>query len=180
MAAIDEYVIAVYAPQCCLVLIQGVNMRIITTEEVEETLSWSETVDILNDAMIKISKGKTSAPLRTMMPLGNNNGMGMMAGAMENPAVHGIKLISLYPDNPQKGLSSHQGIMVIFDSKTGTPIAGLEAGALTALRTPAATVLATYALAREDAAIHTILGAGEQAQRHLEAFLAFNPLISRF
>jgi alanine dehydrogenase len=151
---------------------QGDNMRIVSAQEVEKLLSWSETVEILKGAMIDVSMGRTQAPLRSMMPVGNNNAMGMMAGAMDTPPVHGIKLLSLYPDNPKLGLSSHQGIMVIFDSKTGTPIAGLEAGALTALRTPAASVLATGILARENSQIHTIIGAGEQGQRHLEAFLA--------
>ncbi len=147
-------------------------MHIVTAEEVETALGWPQAVDILKTTMIDVSLGKIHAPLRTIMPIADNNCMGMMPGAMDNPPVHGIKLLSLYPENPKKGLSSHQGMMLIFDSKTGTPIASLEAGALTALRTPAATVLATGILARENAEIHTILGAGEQAQKHLEAFLA--------
>ena len=146
-------------------------MHIVTAEQVESTLSWKQVVEILGQTMIEVSQRRFLGPLRSMMPVNNNNLMGIMPGSMENPAIHGIKLISLYPDNPQKGLSSHQGLMVIFDSKTGTPVAGLEAGSLTALRTPAATVLATNQLARNDAKVHTILGGGEQAQRHLEAFL---------
>jgi alanine dehydrogenase len=150
----------------------GDDMHIVTAEQVASTLSWEQTVEILKQTMIEVSKGRIRAPLRSMMPVSNNNLMGIMPGAMENPPVHGIKLLSLYPDNPKKGLSSHQGLMVIIDSQTGTPVAGLEAGALTALRTPAATVLATNHLARKNAKIHTIIGGGEQAERHLEAFLA--------
>jgi len=147
-------------------------MHIITAEQVASTLSWQQTVAVLKQAMIEVSQGRIQAPLRTAMPVSANNLMGIMPGAMENPSVHGIKLLSLYPDNPKKGLSSHQGLMVIFDSPTGTPIATLEADALTALRTPAATLLATNHLARKHAKTHTILGGGEQAERHLEAFLA--------
>ena len=147
-------------------------MHIIDAEQVETTLSWPETVEIIRQTMIDVSKGAIKAPLRTIMAIDDNNRMGMMPGAIDNPPVHGIKLISLYPDNPSKGLSSHQGMMVIFDSRTGTPIASLEAGALTALRTPAATVVATRELARKSSKIHTILSAGEQAHKHLEAFLA--------
>jgi len=147
-------------------------MHIVTAEQVASTLSWQQTVAILKQTMIEVSQGRIHAPLRSAMPVSDKNLMGIMPGAMENPPVHGIKLLSLYPDNPKKGLSSHQGLMVIFDSQTGTPIAALEAGALTALRTPAATVLATNHLARKDAKVHTIIGGGEQAERHLEAFLA--------
>lgn len=147
-------------------------MHLVSAKEVEAALSWPEVVDVVKNAMIEVSKGRIVAPQRSMMPVDGRNSMGVMPGAMQNPAVHGIKLISLYPDNPKKGLSSHQGLMAIFDSETGTPIAGLEAGALTALRTPAATVAATHALARKNAEIFTILGTGEQAHRHIEAFLA--------
>ncbi|MBL4731015.1 MAG: ornithine cyclodeaminase family protein [Rhizobiaceae bacterium] len=147
-------------------------MRIISAEEVEAALTWPEVMEIVKNAMMEVSKGNIIAPQRTMMPIDGPNGMGIMPGGMQNPPVHGIKLISLYPDNPKKGLSSHQGLMVVFDSKTGTPIAGLDAGALTALRTPAASVAATCVLARKNSEIFTIIGTGEQAHRHVEAFLA--------
>jgi len=146
-------------------------MRFITAQEIETVLSWPEVVDVVRDAMIEVSSGGMIAPPRVRMAIDDVNGMGMMPGAVRKPAVHGIKLNSLYPGNPKKGLSGHLGMMVLFDSSTGLPVALLEAGALTALRTPAATVLATQTLAKKDASVFAILGTGEQAHRHLDAFL---------
>lgn len=124
--------------------------------------------------MIEVSNGRVTAPLRSKMEIDQGNALGMMPGAMQDPAVHGMKLINLYPGNPAKGLSSHLGVMVLFDSPTGLPIAVLDAGALTSLRTAAATVLATKTLARKDSEVFGIIGAGDLARQHIDAFLACN------
>jgi len=82
---------------------------------------------------------------------------------------YGVKLISLFPDNPAKGLSSHIGAMVLFDPETGAPSAIVDADALTAIRTAAASAVATRTLARPDATTLAIIGTGEQAVSHIEA-----------
>jgi ornithine cyclodeaminase len=82
--------------------------------------------------------------------------LGIMPGAMENPACYGTKLISLLPDNPAHGHSSHLGMMVLFEREFGTPTAIMNAGLLTAIRTAAASAVATRALARKDANSQTI------------------------
>ena len=80
-------------------------------------------------------------------------------------------MLSLFPDAPRHGLSSHQGYVLLFESTLGRPVAAIEADALTALRTAAASMLATRVLAKPDPRIFTVCGAGEQAETHLQGIL---------
>ena len=104
----------------------------ISSDEVYATLPIADCIDVIEQAMIAVSRGQADLPLRWMMPLGSGNAMGVMPGAIATPAVHGMKLISLYPDNPKRGLSSHQGVILLFDTATGTPIAAIDGASVTA------------------------------------------------
>ncbi|BCH29059.1 ornithine cyclodeaminase [Mesorhizobium sp. L-8-10] len=147
-------------------------MRQISAEEVYAALPIGECIDVVAKAMVAVSRGQAVLPLRSLMPLGSGNAMGIMPGGLSSPAVHGIKLVSLYPRNPERGLSSHQGVILLFDTETGRPIAAVDGASVTAQRTAAASAAATRALARKDARVLAILGAGEQAEHHLPAHLA--------
>jgi ornithine cyclodeaminase len=141
----------------------------ISSEDIRAALPVRDSIEVIEKAMRAVSDGLADMPLRWMMPLGGGNAMGVMPGALSQPAVHGMKLISLYPDNPRRGLSSHQGVMLLFDTESGAPLAALDAAELTALRTAAASAAATRALSRRDARVLSILGSGEQADYHLPA-----------
>lgn len=145
-------------------------MRNLDAESLAKHLTIAECVQCVRDALVAVSEGDAIQPLRTIMPLGHGNGMGSMPGALINSRVHGIKLTNLYPGNPAQGRSSHLGLMVVFDNATGECIGILDAGLLTAMRTAAASVVATQALARPHPRVFTILGAGEQAEWHVRAF----------
>src|SRR5262249_5870967 len=92
-----------------------------------------------------------------------------MPAYVGEPRGLGAKILALYPENPKRGLSSHIGVVVVFDPETGLPAAVMDAQEITAVRTAAATAVATRALARADAGTLAILGVGEQAHTHLEA-----------
>ena len=79
------------------------------------------------------------------------------------------KLVSVFPGNDAAGLPSHQALIALFDDKTGTPLALLDGTEITAVRTGASSAVATRALARPDASILAVLGAGVQGRSHLEA-----------
>jgi ornithine cyclodeaminase len=81
----------------------------------------------------------------------------------------GIKVITIFHANGALGLPSHQGVVMLFDAKHGTPLLILDAAEITAIRTAAASAVATRLLAREDATHLAILGTGEQAEKHLES-----------
>jgi ornithine cyclodeaminase len=76
------------------------------------------------------------------------------------------------PGNPARGLDTHQGTVTLFDGETGQPRAILDASAVTSVRTAAVSAVATRVLAREDARVLTILGAGVQGRAHLRAIPA--------
>jgi ornithine cyclodeaminase len=126
--------------------------------------------------MIGVSDGKARTPLRSVLPVSPGNFMGIMPGYLAEPECFGLKLLSLFPQNPAAGLSSHLGLVMLFEPEHGRPVAIIDAAELTAIRTAAVSGLATRLLAREDAADLAILGAGEQARSHLAAMLAVRPI----
>jgi len=142
-------------------------MIVATAEDVRRTLPMAKAIELVAEAMVAVSKGKANLPLRTAMDINGVNRLGIMPGVLGE--VYGVKLISLFPGNPAKGLSSHIGAMVLFDPETGAPNAMVDADALTAIRTAAASAVATRALARADAKTLAIIGTGEQALSHIEA-----------
>jgi alanine dehydrogenase len=147
----------------------------ISSEEVYAALPIAACIDVVEAVMIAVSRGQANLPLRWLMPISDGNAMGIMPGGLADPAVHGIKIVSLYPENPKRGLSSHQGVILLFDSRDGRAIASVDGASVTAQRTAAASAAATRALARKDARVLAILGSGEQADHHLPAHLAVRP-----
>ena len=78
-------------------------------------------------------------------------------------------MIGIFPENAAQGRQSHQGLIVLFEPDTGTPVCIVHAGEVTAIRTAAASAVATDALALSDAKHLAILGTGEQAVTHARA-----------
>jgi ornithine cyclodeaminase/alanine dehydrogenase-like protein (mu-crystallin family) len=107
---------------------------------------------------------------------GDRGMMGMMPGYLADPECFGVKLVSLIPRNKPPQYSSHLGLVLLFEADHGQPVALLDAAEITAIRTAAASGMATRLLARSDAGDLALLGAGEQARSHLEAMLSVRPL----
>lgn len=141
----------------------------VSAEEVARCLTYQACIPLMREAMIALSQGRTRQLLRGILDLPEGRAFGVMPGAMLDDGTFGAKLVSIYPDNFDKGGRSHQGVVVLFDGTDGAPSAVLEAGEITAIRTAAASAAATDALARPDAGRLAILGYGEQATRHVEA-----------
>ena len=144
-------------------------MILVSAEEVARLLPYEECIPLMRAAMIALSKGRTHQLLRAILDLPGGRAFGSMPGAMLDDGVFGAKLVSVYPENFAKGVSSHQGVVALFDGETGAPTAMLDAAEITAIRTAAASAAATDALARPDACRLAILGYGEQGARHVEA-----------
>lgn len=144
-------------------------MKNITADEIRKHLPMGEAIEVVQAAMVEVANGKANLPLRSVMDIDGVNKLGIMPGAMRDPVLYGVKILSLFPGNPAKGLSSHIGVVILFDADTGAPVVSMDADALTAIRTAAATAAATRVLAREDAATLAIVGTGEQAESHINA-----------
>jgi ornithine cyclodeaminase len=145
------------------------GLRIIDREEVAERLTYELCIPVVRAAMIAFSRGETRQLLRSIIPLADGHMFGIMPGALGERGVFGAKLISVFPENFEKGLQSHQGVVVLFDAETGMPNCIAHAGEVTAIRTGAASAVATDALARPQASRLALLGYGEQAATHARA-----------
>jgi ornithine cyclodeaminase len=153
------------------------SLRVISGADVRGLLPMADAISLMADVLAAVSTGRARVPLRTSIPVGAADGrLGLMPGALEQPAVFGIKLLSLFPGNAAAGLSSHLGLVALFEADHGQPLALIEASSLTAIRTAAVSAVATRVLAREDAGNLALLGAGEQAASHLEALRLVRPI----
>ena len=149
-------------------------MKIITESMVENHLSLPDCIDAMREAMISVSADQATLPIRQFMPIPGVAGkMAIMPGTTERPQrCFGIKLVCKYERAPDSDLGSHVGMVLLFDSDQGVPLAMIEGASLTAIRTSAASALATDLLAKPDTPTLAILGNGEQAHRHIRAMLA--------
>ncbi len=140
-------------------------------------LPMAECIDLMRTTMIAVSEGRVVLPLRSILVMPGDRGMmGMMPGYLAEPECFGVKLVSLIPRNKPPQYSSHLGLVLLFEAEHGQPVALLDAAEITAIRTAAASGLATRLLARHDAGDLALLGAGEQARSHLEAMLTVRTL----
>ena len=144
-------------------------MRFIDREEVARRLSYEMCIPIVREAMIAFSRGETKQLLRSIITLSEGRLFGVMPGALGAHAPFGAKILSVFQENVARGGQSHQGVVILFDPDTGAPVCVVHAGEITAIRTAAASAVATHALARADARRLAVLGTGEQAATHARA-----------
>jgi ornithine cyclodeaminase/alanine dehydrogenase-like protein (mu-crystallin family) len=153
------------------------QIRVLRGAEVRELLPMAACIDLMRGAMIALSEGRLALPLRSVLRLPGDRGMlGNMPGYLAEPECFGVKLVSLMPRNRPPLYRSHIGLVLLFEAEHGQPVALLDASEITAIRTAAASGLATQLLSRADAGDLAILGAGEQARSHLEAMCVVRPL----
>jgi ornithine cyclodeaminase/alanine dehydrogenase-like protein (mu-crystallin family) len=144
----------------------------INKETIASLLPMTECISVMEKTFRSLASGNCVQPLRPLMWLPDKKGLlGMMPGYAGDIDVMGIKVISVFPGNKNSGYSSHQGVVVLFETKNGRPICIADADEITAIRTPAASAVATNLLAKKDAETLSILGSGLQAARHIEAML---------
>jgi ornithine cyclodeaminase len=154
-----------------------VEIRVVRATEVRQLLPMPECVELMHRTMIAVSERRVVLPLRSVMVMPGELGMlGNMPGYLAEPECFGVKLVSLIPRNKPPQYSSHLGLVLLFEPEHGRPVALVDAAEITAIRTAAASGLATRLLARPDAGDLALLGAGEQARSHLESMLTVRRL----
>ena len=143
---------------------------VINQSEVRDLLPMDDCIGAVRDALVALSDGGAIQPLRPVMWLPDRRGaLGMMPGYLQSIGIIGIKTISVFPGNAGTEYDSHQGTVALFDDQTGAMVALIDATEITAIRTAAASAVATDALARPGASVLAILGAGVQGASHIEA-----------
>lgn len=157
------------------------SLRLINAHEVRRLLPMSACIGLMRKAMTYPGPGGAVQPIRTALRVPEQrNLLGMMPGfipgqADGTPAQLGIKVVTVYPGNFGTELGSHQGMVLMFDAVNGRPVGIVEAREITAIRTAAASAVATDTLARPDATVLAVFGYGEQATEHIEALLKVRP-----
>ena len=144
----------------------------ITKEKIASLLPMNECIDVMEKMFRSLAAGECLQPLRNIMWLPDRSGvLGMMPGHAAKLGVMGIKVITVFHANSEAGLPSHQGVVMLFDAKHGQPLMLFDALEITAIRTAAASAVATKLLSRKNSSTLAIIGSGEQAKRHIEAML---------
>lgn len=147
------------------------KLLVLSEHDVEQLLTYPECIEAMAEALAALARGEVHNPLRSVVrPEGASGFLGLMpayrGGA--KPA-YALKEICLFPGNPARGLDTHLGGVLLHSGETGELLAIMNASAITAIRTAAVSALATRLLARQDAKVHAIIGAGVQARSHLAA-----------
>lgn len=146
------------------------KVRLLTKADVRQTLGMSRAIELMDAAFRALSSGEIHAPMRTN--LANDVGTLLYKPVLWNAAQRfGLKAVSVFPQNAAHNLPVTTGLMLINNGATGLPLALMDAEYLTAIRTGAATGLATRLLARPDVRHAALFGAGGQAPFQLEALL---------
>ncbi|GHE75667.1 ornithine cyclodeaminase [Streptomyces longispororuber] len=150
----------------------------ITAEDMAGEERLLRVVDTLADAFADLSAGKTSSPSRTVVQHGPQRELLAGTAVWERHGVGSVKITTLTPDNPGRGLPLIHGVVVLTDLETGRVSALLEGAELTAVRTGAVAALATRLCAPEDAEDLAVIGAGVQARALVRAVSAVRPVRS--
>ena len=142
---------------------------VLSGDDVRRLLPMRDCIELMEETLRGLARGEFHQPLRSVVRAeAASSFLGLMP-AHGRDAGWGVKLLCLVPDNPSRGLDAHQGVVVLFDRETGRVRLIADASAVTEIRTAAVSAVSARALARPDARVLAVVGAGVQARSHLEA-----------
>jgi alanine dehydrogenase len=147
---------------------------LLTRKDVENVLTMKDAIAAVEDGFRQLALGNVIMPQRTAIRIpeyhGLHLGMPAYVGGGEGGGSLALKAVTVYPDNPSEyGLPTTLGTLLLHDPRTGALVALMDAGFLTAMRTGAASGVATKYLAQDDARSVGVFGAGVQARTQLMA-----------
>lgn len=139
-------------------------MLALSGPDLRQLVSMRNAIDLVGAAFQELSEGRALSPLRTSLEIRPERATTLVMPAfVPGAAALGVKVVSVFTDNPGRGLPTITALVAMFDDETGQPLAILDGAYLTALRTGAVSGAATEVLARKDATVLTVIGAGVQA-----------------
>jgi len=140
----------------------------VNEEQVRNHLQMTDLIPAMEKALIDFSTGKVTQPVRSVIKVDPPGGfLGLMPALTPNGL--GLKAVTFYPSNAERGIPTHMATIFLVDPETGAPLAIMDGRLITEMRTAAVSAVATKLLARRDAKILAILGSGVQARSHFEA-----------
>lgn len=152
-------------------------MRVLSRREVLELLSLGDCITAVERAFRLHAERRVLGPGVLGVPAGRGGFHIKAAGLAGDRSYFAVKINANFPDNPRRfGLPTIRGAVVLTDAENGEPLAMIDSGSVTALRTAAATAVAAKFLARRDSRVATLVGCGAQGEVQLEAIAAVLPL----
>ncbi|MDY7040296.1 MAG: hypothetical protein SVX38_05495, partial [Chloroflexota bacterium] len=146
------------------------TLRVLSKKDVQQAVSMARAIEIVKRAFAQLSSGKAVVPIRTQLPVDRHQGVTLfMPAYLSETDDLGVKIVSVFPRNLERDLPTIFALVVVVEAGTGRPIAAMDGTYLTALRTGAASGAATDLLARPDAHVAAVFGAGAQGRTQLEA-----------
>lgn len=146
-------------------------MRIVDAVQVSAAAPMPQLLDAIEAAYRDVAAGRDRSPIRSRMPMGEGDLL-LMPGLREDGAGASVKLVTVVPGNPARGLPLIHAVVAWLDAATGEPLAILDGPTVTAMRTGAASGVSTRLLAREDAHVLAVFGVGAQAAWQVRAVMA--------
>jgi thiomorpholine-carboxylate dehydrogenase len=143
-------------------------------QQVREHLRMTELIPAMEKALIDFSADRVTQPVRSVIKVDPPGGfLGLMPAL--TPDGLGLKAVTFYPSNAERGIPTHMATIFLVDPKTGKPLAIMDGRLITEMRTAAVSAAATKLLASPDAKVLAILGSGVQARSHVEALRIVRP-----
>lgn len=151
------------------------RLRILSEKDFEKSYSMREAIEVIANAYAMLSLGYVAVPQRIKIETSKGLILFMPAFLYKTGAL-AVKVVSVFEENIEIGLPTISAFVVLVDSETGIPLALMNGTKLTAIRTGAASGVATNLLAREDAHVFALFGAGGQAKEQVRAVIAVRPI----
>jgi len=146
------------------------TLRFFTEDEVRARLPIADLIDVMERALVEFSAGRVQQPVRTVLEFGEARSLfGLMPSYVPVLPALGAKMVTVCAGNAQRGLDTHQAVIVMLDPQTGVAEAILDGRYITEVRTAAVSAVSVRYLARQDSQVLGILGSGVQARSHWEA-----------
>jgi alanine dehydrogenase len=143
------------------------DLLLLGREEVEALLDPDALLTALADGFIALSAGRVQAPTRSELGAAGAGHL-LVKPAWIDGHPMAVKLVSTFPGNRDRGIPTIQGVIALVDAATGTPLAIMDGSHITAMRTAGGAALSARCLARADARVLAIVGAGVQGLAHLQ------------
>ncbi len=150
-------------------------MKIVEEQEARERLDMSTCIQLMREALIALETGDATMPARSIDVLPGGTKFGFMPAYLGRAGRFGAKVVAAVPGNAAAGYPSHTGYVVMFDAAHGEVVGLADCSVITEVRTGAVSAVATDVLARPDAHVLALIGAGAQARSHLEAMFVVRP-----
>ncbi|MCQ1531375.1 ornithine cyclodeaminase family protein [Lutispora thermophila] len=152
-------------------------MVVLNQDDIKNVFSMEDAIQADKDALKLYSLGKSAVPLRVNLDVPEHEGHSLyMPGYSADANALGVKIVSVYPKNIEKGLNSVPATMVLLNSETGEVCSLMDGTYLTRVRTGAVSGAAADVLARKDSKVFAMFGTGGQAETQLEAILTVRPI----